>query len=121
MEKYPKAMKPKILIVDDEEGIRQLYTRFCWTLKYDTVLAASGTQALEMLDDHGLEFDAAVIDIHLGDMLGTELIGLLKTLRPGLAVAATSSPFADRVHACLRAGIDAFSKSHRTSTVLTPQ
>lgn len=106
--KGPKAMKPKILIVDDEEGIRQLYTRFCWSLKYDTVLAAGGTQALKILNNHNLEFDAAIIDIHLGDMLGTELIALLKSLRPEMAVAATSAPYSSRVQACLRAGIDAF-------------
>ncbi len=77
------ASRPTLLIVDDEEGPRQSL-RVVFKDLYDLVLASSGPEALEIAKRRRV--DAAVLDIRMAGMAGTELLGHLKKLDPRIEV-----------------------------------
>jgi hypothetical protein len=65
---------PPILVVDDEENLRQ-YLKSLLTLKgYDVVLAQDGEEALQRLSDGGA-FSLIILDIMLPKMDGLEVFG----------------------------------------------
>lgn len=77
------APRPTLLVVDDEEGPRQSL-RVVFKDLYDVVLADSGPAALAIA--HSRRVDAAVLDIRMNGMSGTELLGQLKQLDPRIEV-----------------------------------
>jgi two-component system response regulator AtoC len=68
---------PPILVVDDEENLRQ-YLKSLLTLKgYDVVLAQDGEEALQRLSDGGA-FSLIILDIMLPKMDGLEVLGRIR-------------------------------------------
>ncbi len=68
---------PPILVVDDEENIRQ-YLKSLLTLKgYDVVLAQDGEEALTRLSE-GAAFSLIILDIMLPKMDGLEVLGRIR-------------------------------------------
>ncbi len=77
--------KPRILIVDDEPAIRTLYEEEFEEEGYEARVAASGEEALAMLD--GFAPDVVTLDIKMpGGMDGIEALRRIKGRRPGLPV-----------------------------------
>lgn len=72
-----------LLICDDEDGPRQsLNVVFRGT--YEILMAESGEEAIELA--RGTHIDAAILDIRMEGISGTELLGKLKELDPGIEV-----------------------------------
>ncbi|HEX9611875.1 MAG TPA: response regulator [Gemmatimonadales bacterium] len=68
----PKTEAPVVLVVDDEDGIRQALDRFLARLGYRVVEAASGSAALERIaSEHP---HAMLCDIRMPNMTGVELV-----------------------------------------------
>lgn len=63
---------PRVLIVDDEESVRELFARMLTLGGYETSEASDGEDALRLVAARG-PFDAYVIDIAMPRMRGTEL------------------------------------------------
>lgn len=96
------APRPTLLIVDDEEGPRQSL-RVVFKELYDVVLADSGPRALEIAKSRRV--DAAVLDIRMTGMSGTELLGHLKQLDPRIEVVMlTAYETLDTARQALRHG-----------------
>ncbi len=70
--------KERILIVDDEEAIREILAEFCRSLDYEAVIAASGEEALEKFKPDA--FDCVISDISMPGMNGIELLKNIKTI-----------------------------------------
>jgi DNA-binding NtrC family response regulator len=79
----------KILIVDDEEGMRRLLAKVLTREGYETVTAASGSEALRQA--RGDQFDLVVTDIKMPEMDGLELLAELKATDPSLPVIAITA------------------------------
>ncbi len=81
----PAAARPKptLLVVDDEEGPRQSL-RIVFKDDYNILLADSGEKALEIARQQRI--DAAVLDIRMAGMSGTEVLDQLKGIDPGIEV-----------------------------------
>ena len=75
----------RILIVDDERGVRALCSDVLRRSGYETEAVDSATTALERLA--AASFDMAIVDIHMPMMSGIELCRRMQGLRPGLPVA----------------------------------
>ncbi len=77
-------MKGKILIVDDQFGIRILLNEVLQKEGYDTFQAANGLQALEILNDHtpGL----VLLDMKIPGMDGIEILKRMKVVQPDIKV-----------------------------------
>ena len=75
----------RILIVDDERGVRALCSDVLRRSGYETEAVGSATAALERLA--AARFDMAIVDIHMPMMSGIELCRRMQGLRPDLPVA----------------------------------
>ncbi len=77
-------MKTRLLIVDDEEGIRLLYKEEFEEEGCEVVLAASGEEALEKLEHE--KVDLVLLDIKMPGMDGIEVLRKVKEKWKGLPV-----------------------------------
>jgi DNA-binding response OmpR family regulator len=74
------AIKPKILVVEDEESIRRLITVNLSAVGYETREAGTGEQALAMLSS--FIADVIVLDLMLPGISGFEVCQRVREMRP---------------------------------------
>ncbi len=65
-----------ILVVDDEEDIRQILSSFLQKEGYECLVAASGEKALTLLKDN--DIDLVILDIMMPEMDGFEVLEKLR-------------------------------------------
>ncbi|MCL4384807.1 MAG: response regulator transcription factor [Actinobacteria bacterium] len=70
----------KILIVDDEEEIRNLIKDFLIKNNFETYLASNGKEALEKLLVKNSNFDLVILDIMMPEVDGIEVIKALRKI-----------------------------------------
>lgn len=78
-------MTARVLVVDDEAGIRDMFTRVVGSLGYHVVAVPSGEDALGRLDE--AEWDIVFCDLMLTGMNGLDLMRAIQKARPGQPVA----------------------------------
>jgi len=66
-----------ILVVDDEEVIREVCQQILAAEGYSVTIAGSGREALQLVSEN--EYDAVVTDIMMPDMSGLELLEVIKS------------------------------------------
>jgi CheY-like chemotaxis protein len=66
-----KQKGPRVLIVDDETFIAELFSQFMLELGYEVYSASDGEQALEMIES--LRPDIVVTDMHMPKIDGNDL------------------------------------------------
>jgi two-component system response regulator (stage 0 sporulation protein F) len=76
--------KTKVLIVDDEPEIRELFVDTLSPLGYNVLTAADGKTAITIVEKH--QPKVAFIDIRMPGMDGVELLGHLKTIAKDIRV-----------------------------------
>ena len=80
----PPPERTTVLVVDDEDGIRQALTRFLTRLGYQVRAAANASEALQHVSaDHP---DAMLCDIRMPETSGIELLPKVLAQDPDLAV-----------------------------------
>lgn len=77
-------MKPKILLIEDNEGTRFGFVRYFSKEGYQVAEAENLTQALDLLAKQ--RFDAVVLDINLPDGNGLDFIDAAKTSNPFIPI-----------------------------------
>jgi two-component system, response regulator, stage 0 sporulation protein F len=77
-------MKEKILIVDDQYGIRVLLNEVFQKEGYQTFQATSGFQALDILEKHSP--DLVLLDMKIPGMDGIEILKRMKVVNPDIRV-----------------------------------
>ena len=70
----------KILVIDDEEGIRNLLDTLLRLKGYDVVLVASGRKGLELFRRE--RPDVVVLDLNMPEMGGVVVLQQIRTLKP---------------------------------------
>ncbi len=83
---------PTILIVDDEQGIRQLVGRVLERRGYRVITCPSATEALAVQDP----IDLLVVDLILPEVNGRQLTDALRARQPLLPVVLMSGYLSDR-------------------------
>ncbi len=73
-----------ILVVDDEEPVREVVSEALEDAGYSVDVAASGWEALELLS--GANFDLMFLDIKMPGMSGQQVMDRVKVERPELPV-----------------------------------
>lgn len=66
-----------VLVVDDEDVIRDVCSQILSAEGYAVTTAASGKEALHLVSEH--VYDAVVTDIMMPDMSGLELLEVIKS------------------------------------------
>ena len=79
-----------ILVAEDEEMIRRLVTEVLTRQGYTVLTAASGAEALELLEAHGDSVDLLLTDMLMPGMSGSDLYRAVSVLNPSLRVIFTS-------------------------------
>jgi PAS domain S-box-containing protein len=74
-----------VLVVDDEDLVRDVVARMIEDLGYAAVTAADGTTALDLVARQTV--DAVLVDLTMPSMNGAELITELRARRPDLPIA----------------------------------
>jgi len=72
----------RILVIDDDESVRETMSRILTDQGYFVDTAETGKRAIEKCESN--YYNVALIDIRLPDMEGTELLSLLKKSTPKL-------------------------------------
>lgn len=80
----PIKGKGRILVVDDEEVIRDLATDMLEMLGYEVMTAEDGLRAVEDYAERLADIDLAIIDMIMPNMGGRECFRRLRELRPDL-------------------------------------
>ena len=75
----------KVLIVDDEENVRNVFRDFCRTSPlFEVATASGGEEAVNMVCDE--KFDIVTVDLVMPEMSGLEAIKTIKSKKPHLPV-----------------------------------
>src|SRR4051794_28745376 len=91
-----------VLVVDDEELIRQLLQQVLPSYGISVRVAASGLEAIEVCRREGAGIGAALIDIQMRGMNGPDTLRALRAVHPGLLCCFMSGDVSDEVLAGLR-------------------
>ncbi len=77
-------MTPRILIVDDEKSIRDIFSLLLEEKGYAVETAETGAEGLGMI--RKFEPDVVLLDMNLPDIPGLEVLGRIKEVRPDTAI-----------------------------------
>ncbi|MBM3823178.1 MAG: response regulator [Verrucomicrobia bacterium] len=77
-------MKQHLLVVDDEESIRELLSSYFKKHGYNVTTAATPAEAIEIANQRQIHL--IVLDLALADADGLELLELLKKNHPNLPI-----------------------------------
>jgi response regulator RpfG family c-di-GMP phosphodiesterase len=99
----PSAAPVRVLVVDDDDGVRSALARYLQKTGYETIQANGGTEALARLAEG--RFEAMLCDLRMPGMSGVQLLPQVLAKDPDLAVimlTAVGDP--ESAISCLRVG-----------------
>ena len=82
-------MADRILVIDDEESLRFLYTSELARDGYQVESAADADQAMEMFSDG--DYALAIVDIEMPGLDGLELLSKLREIDPSTPLVLNSA------------------------------
>jgi len=108
----------RLLVVDDEPGLRTLLQRALGDGGYQVTVASDAPSALECARHEG--FDACVCDMVMPGLSGLDALRVLREIQPGLPVIiATAHPSIETAVDCLKEGaFDYVQKPFKVSDLL---
>jgi CheY-like chemotaxis protein len=83
------SAKGRILIVDDEPGVREVLGRLLAREGYECLEAADGPQALTLIRHERL--DAVLLDLRMPGLGGMEVLRQAQVLHPDLPIVVVTS------------------------------
>ena len=95
--KNGKGGKETILLVEDEEAVRQVASRILRRSGYTVIEACNGNDALRQFGERGREFDLIITDIVMPEMGGLELAQRIREWAPSARILFTSGYTEDAV------------------------
>jgi len=84
----PVSHNRTVLVVDDEDLVRDVVARMIEELGYSAVTAPDGESALALLDARAV--DAVLVDLTMPTMSGADVIAAVRERKPGLPVVLCS-------------------------------
>ncbi len=79
-----------VLVVDDEEVVRETAKKALERCGYEVLLADAGPAAIDTLKRHPREIALVILDLSMPGMNGQEVLPELRRIRPGVKVAVSS-------------------------------
>jgi PAS domain S-box-containing protein len=79
-----------ILVVEDEEGVREVAERILQDIGFQTIGAEDGRQALDIMEEIGDSITAVLLDLSMPRMGGGEAFRRLRETRPELPILMMS-------------------------------
>ena len=82
-------MKKTVLVVDDEQGFRDLFTYLLEPMGLEVTCVGNGKEAVEKVKKKA--YDLILMDVHMPEMQGVEALKIIKSIRPEQKAAVFSS------------------------------
>ena len=79
-----------ILVVDDEDDIREITAEVLESSGYEVLTAASGEQALDVFSDQGSSIDMVILDLNMPGMGGRQCLREILNINSELPVLISS-------------------------------
>lgn len=79
-----------ILVVEDEEGVREVAERILQDIGFQTIAAEDGRHALDIMEEVGDSITAVLLDLSMPRMGGAEAFRRLREMRPELPILMMS-------------------------------
>ena len=106
-----------ILLVDDEEGYRELIARLLTKAGYEVLQAADGLEALSTLEKS--KIDLVISDILMPNLNGYALVARLRAKWPKMPVILTTGYLSeDAAKSMMNGSVDFIPKPINTETLL---
>ncbi len=101
-----------ILLVEDEQGVRDLTAKMLKLMGYTPLIASSGAEALALAKSHQGSIDLLLTDVVMPGMGGNQLAEELRRWRPEIKVVYVSGYTAHTIsdHGVLDAGVEFLAK-----------
>jgi DNA-binding NtrC family response regulator len=100
---HAASARSTVLVVDDEEGVREVLSDALGTKQRQVLTAASGEEAIEIVKK--TDVDLVLLDLSMPGIDGVETFRELQTIRPGLPVViVTGYPDSDLMARALEIG-----------------
>jgi DNA-binding NtrC family response regulator len=80
----------KILVIDDEQMIRDLAARILTRAGYEVELAESGQAGVDRFHQLGADIDLVLLDLSLDDLSGEDVLAHLRRTAPDLPCIISS-------------------------------
>jgi CheY-like chemotaxis protein len=111
----------RILVVEDEEGLRKLTGAILAQAGYTVSLAANGGEALLLMEEKGLKPDLVITDVVMPNMSGKELIDRLRRNYPHLKALFMSGYTDDAIvhHGVLDSAVHFIQKPYSLEALLS--
>ena len=94
-----------VLIIDDEELVRDITKEMLEYAGFNVLLAATGKEGLSVYEEHADEVAVVILDMTMPDLSGEEVFRALREYRPGVKILFSSGYSKDkRVEALLEEG-----------------
>ncbi len=88
----------RILLVEDDEAVRDLARTVLDRAGYTILTACNGAEAVALVERDGKNIDLAILDVVMPQMGGREAYEYMRKLRPGLRVLFASGYSAGGIH-----------------------
>ncbi len=111
-----------VLVVDDEEEIRELVVDLLEPLGYRVITASNGFEAMERFRERKEEIDLVILDLIMPKMSGTEVFQRLKTIDENVKIIIASGYSNDGISGIrelIKSGASGFVQKPFTRTALT--
>ena len=117
----PRATGKTVLLVEDDEMMRNLTRQLLEQQGYNVVEAADGRSALELLALDHASIDLVLTDVVMRGMSGPELVLRLSETRPNLKFVYMSGYTGELIaeHDVMRSGVMLLEKPFSRSVLLT--
>lgn len=86
----PRGGSETILLVDDEEFVRDIGSRNLLKHGYRVIIASNGQEALEIFEKQGRDIDLVLLDLMMPEMGGKQCLEGLLSLNPSVKVIIAS-------------------------------
>ena len=114
----PGAGTQTVLLVEDEQGLRELAKRLLLRLGYTVLVAGDAAEATRLFDENP-SIEVLLTDVVMPGASGPELVGQLVARRPGLKVIYMSGYTEEAIvhHGVLKPGIAFLHKPFTSETL----
>ncbi|MDP3716909.1 MAG: PAS domain S-box protein [Acidobacteriota bacterium] len=115
----PRGHGELVLVVDDEDGVREIARRTLERYGYRVALAANGAEAVAIYAQHGADIAVVLTDMAMPIMDGPALIVALRAMNPAVTIIGSSGLTSNHgIARALGAGVAQFVPKPYTARVL---